>query len=130
MAISIPAGLGAILTYLEAYKRVQADVDKVYKDAGLLTDGDGEPCFHDAEAVLSLSAVVRESMRLHTSITYQLLRVAPPQGVKLGDVHIPASAYCGISPALINRNRQIFGGDALGWVPERCCCQRRKAKPK
>jgi cytochrome P450 len=118
-AIAILAVLGAIMTHEGAYEKLQEDVDAAYGNAGLQTDADGELSFHDAERIPYLSAVVRESMRLHPSITYQLPRVPPPEGLKIGDFYIPSSATCGISPAAMNRDTTIFGPDAARWVPER-----------
>lgn len=118
-AVSILAVLGALLTHPGAYDRLQKDVDRAYLQAGLTTDQDGELSFRAAEEIPYLSAVVRESMRLHPSITYQLPRVPPTEGLRIGDYYIPSSAHCGISPATMNRDTNIFGSDALEWVPER-----------
>lgn len=118
-SVAILACLGAILTHPGAYETLQKEVDRAYLDAGLKTEQDGEITFRDAEKIPYLSAVVRESMRLHPSITYQLPRVPPPEGVQIGDYYIPGTTTCGISPAAMNRDTHIFGSDAMKWVPER-----------
>lgn len=117
--VSILAVLGALLVHPGAYAKVQQEVDRAYLASGLITPGDGELSFRDAEQIPYLSAVVRESMRLHPSITYQLPRVLPAEGIQIGKYYIPGTAHCGISPASMNRDHNIFGHDALDWVPER-----------
>lgn len=75
--------------------------------------------FKDAENLPYLSAIVRESTRLHPSIQYQLPRYAPKGGVQIGSHHFKEGTICGISPASMNRSKEIFGDDADEWKPER-----------
>ena len=118
-AVAILAVLGALLTHKGAFTRLRKDIDAAYEDSHLGTDADGELSFRDAEKIAYLAAVIRESMRLHPSITYQLPRVPPPEGLKIGDYYIPQSVTAGISAATMNRDTAIFGSDAAEWNPER-----------
>lgn len=118
-AIAILAVLGALLTKPGAYARLQKEVDQAYIDAGIQPGDDEELTFHQLETIPYLAAVVRESTRLHPSITFQLPRHPPPQGVQIGEHHIPRSVVCGFSAAAMNRDRSLFGKDAAEWVPER-----------
>jgi cytochrome P450 len=114
-AISILAVLGNILLNADAFHRLRAELD----EAHARLDCPGPLPFRELDKLSYLSAVARESTRLHPSITYQLPRLPPPQGVQIREFHIPPSASCGISPAAINRSRPLFGEDADDWVPER-----------
>lgn len=111
-AIGILAILGQLLLNKEAFQRVRDEVDELYANHG-------KPGFRELEKLPYLSAVIRESTRLHPSITYQLPRVPPPQGVEIAGHHIPKTVTCGISPAAMNRSTELFGEDAAEWVPER-----------
>ncbi|WPB08484.1 uncharacterized protein RHO25_013150 [Cercospora beticola] len=110
-AIAILAVLGQLLLRDDALQRVRAEVDQAYATNGA--------SFRELEKLPFLSAVVRESMRLHPSITYQLPRVPPAGGMRIGQYHIPGTASCGISPAAMNRSHDLFGSDADKFVPER-----------
>lgn len=113
-AISILAVLGNILLKPDAFHRLRKEID----DAHDLHACSSLP-FRELDKLPYLSAVARESIRLHPSITYQLPRLPPPQGMQIRDFHIPPSASCGISPAAMNRSRPLFGEDADEWIPER-----------
>jgi cytochrome P450 len=116
--IAILAVLGALLLHPEQKNKVTAEIDQAYKDLGL-EDRAAEICFKDAEKLPFLSAVIKESMRLHPSITYQLPRVVPDQGVQVGPYHFDRRTICGISPAAMNRPTKVFGEDANEWKPKR-----------
>jgi len=113
-AIAILAILGNVLQKPEDLQRLRKELDKAHDRL----NSSSLP-FKELEKIPYLSAVVRESIRLHPSITYQLPRLPPPQGMKIRDHYIPPSASCGISPAAMNRSRTLFGEDADEWIPER-----------
>lgn len=116
-SIAILAVMGQLLLHPEAYSRLQDEVDNAY----LVLDGgiSGDIDFKEAERLPFLTAVIKESMRLHPSITYQLPRVVPEGGVRLESFYIPSGITCGISPAAMNRSKELFGQDADDWNPER-----------
>ena len=117
-SIAILAVLGALLLHPEVKKQLMAEIDQAYKDLGLV-ENQLEISFKDCETLPLLSAVVKESMRLHPSITYQLPRVVPDQGVQIGPYQFDRRTICGISPAAMNRSKEVFGDDAAEWKPER-----------
>lgn len=116
--VAILAVLGAVLQHPSHKQRLIAEIDQAYKDLGLADNGT-EISFKDCENLSFLSAVVKESMRLHPSITYQLPRVLPSEGLQVGKYQFDRNIICGISAASMNRSVEIFGPDASLWVPER-----------
>lgn len=114
-AIAISVVLGQLILHPDSFQRVRDEVDELHRHL----NPDELLRFQALEKLSYLSAVIRESTRLHPSITYQLPRVPPPEGVQIGEYHIPSSVACGISPAAMNRSRSLFGDDAEDWVPER-----------
>jgi cytochrome P450 len=117
-SIAILAVLGALLLHPEQKKELMLEVDQAYNDLGLAGKSE-EISYKDCEKLPLLSAVVKESMRLHPSITYQLPRVVPHEGVQIGPYHFDRKIICGISTASMNRLKEIFGNDAGEWKPER-----------
>lgn len=113
-AVAILAVLGQLLTNDEALQKVRKEVDEAHQRL----EQDPLP-FKELENLPYLSAVIRESTRLHPSITYQLPRIPPPEGVRIAQFHVPNTVACGISPAAMNRSRNLFGTDADQWIPER-----------
>ncbi|KAG7051926.1 cytochrome p450 [Colletotrichum scovillei] len=116
--IGILSALGSLLLHPEAIVRLQAEIDEAYCSLGLEKTGrDIE--FLESSKLPFLSAVIKESTRLHPSIQYQLPRMVGPGGLQLDEVVVPEGTVCGISPASMNRSMEIFGPDADEWKPER-----------
>lgn len=110
-AVAILAVLGQLLLNDEALQKVRAEVDAAHAA--------GQASFRGLEKLPYLTAAIRESMWLHPSITYQLPRISPAEGVQIAQYHIPSTVSCGISPAAMNLTGELFGNDADRWVPER-----------
>lgn len=117
-AIGIRSVLGQLLLHADSMRRVQQEVDDAYALHHLSSSAAGIP-FAIAEKLPFLNACVREALRLHPSILYQLPREAPPQGMSVRGYYIPASATVSIGPLTQNRCPEVFGGDADEWRPER-----------
>lgn len=58
-------------------------------------------------------------MRMHPGVSYPLERVVPSNGARLCDKDIPAGTIVSVNPAAIDRNADIFGGDADTFRSER-----------
>jgi cytochrome P450 len=113
--VAILAVFGQLLTRKGSLSKAQQEVDKAHANL----EPSGFLPFRELEKLPYLTAVIRESMRLHPSITYQLPRVPPADGIQIAQYHIPSTVTCGISPAAMNRSRKLFGNDADKFVPER-----------
>lgn len=64
-------------------------------------------------------ACCKEGMRLHPSIAHTFPRQITGHGVKVGGTFLPAGYKAGISPAVLQYNRDVFGADAEQFRPER-----------
>jgi len=117
-SVAILAVLGDIVIHPEIVPRLQEELDKAYKGLGH-GENRTEITYKEAANLPYLAAVIKESMRLHPSIQYQLPRYAPKEGIQIGRHHIPQSVEVGISPRSMNRCKAIFGTDANEFNPSR-----------
>jgi cytochrome P450 len=116
-AIAILAVLGALITHPEILPRLQLEIDEAYMRLGIIQN-DGIS-YNEAIKLPYLSSVIRESMRLHPSLSSQLPRYAPAGGIQIGNHFLPEGTHVGISPTAMNRSKEIFGQNAEDFVPER-----------
>ena len=116
-SIAILAVLGALVTHPKLLSRLQQEIDEAYKTIGL-EQQDGIS-YNDAIRLPYLSAVIKESMRLHPSLSFQLSRYAPAGGIQIGRHFLPEGTHVGISATAMNRSKEIFSEDAEEFVPER-----------
>ncbi|CZR58774.1 related to pisatin demethylase / cytochrome P450 monooxygenase [Phialocephala subalpina] len=117
-SIAILAILGDLILHPEIVPHLQAEVDQAYKDLGH-EEKQTEIGYKEASALPYLAAVIKESMRLHPSIQYQLPRHPAEGGVTIGPYQIPQSAEVSISPRSMNRCKEIFSSDANEFRPSR-----------
>ncbi|KAH7161920.1 cytochrome P450 [Dactylonectria macrodidyma] len=88
------------------YLRVRGEVDQAYAQ-GFDSPGGSVIPYLVAEKLPYLNACVKEGLRLHPSILWQLPREAPKNGVEIARHYIPSSATI------------IFDADADEWKPSR-----------
>lgn len=115
--VGILATLGALLQNQDSARRLQAELDDAHERLGI-QEAEDIP-YTELAKLPYLSAVIKESTRLHPSIQYQLPRVAPEGGVDIGPYQVPGGMICSISPTSMNRSKEIFGPDADDWNPQR-----------
>ncbi|KAL1982523.1 hypothetical protein VTN96DRAFT_1248 [Rasamsonia emersonii] len=128
-SIVILAVLSALLLHRPERQKLQQEIDQAYTSLGLQDPGQ-EISFKDAERLPYLSAVIKESMRLHPSISYQLPRVVPSSGVQIGPYYMRPGTICSISATSMNRSKEIFGDDADEWKPERWIASNEEEKER
>lgn len=116
--IGILATLGALLRHPDAVSRLQAELDDAYERLGVHGAEEDIP-YAELAKLPYLSAVIKESTRLHPSIQYQLPRVAPKGGIVIGQHQVPEGMICSINPTTMNRSKEMFGPDADDWNPQR-----------
>jgi cytochrome P450 len=66
-----------------------------------------------------LTAVVKESIRLHPSVGLLLERHVPAEGLSIPGYHIPAGTIVGINPWVTNRDATAFAPDPEAFNPDR-----------
>jgi cytochrome P450 len=57
----------------------------------------------DLQAAEYLSAMINETLRLHPPVPSTILRLTPPDGLTVGDVHIPGNITIGLPSYSIGR---------------------------
>jgi cytochrome P450 len=62
---------------------------------------------------------IKEAMRMHPGVQYPLERLVPKGGVELGGHFIPEGTIVGMNPAVIHRDKEVFGVDADEFRPSR-----------
>jgi len=117
-SIGIRTVLIQLLMHPEDYVRVQDEVDALYQ-SGTASSGRHGISYLAAEKLTYLNACIKEALRLHPSILWQLPREAPAAGVEIAGHYIPPSATISMSPVAQNRDRATFGADADEWRPSR-----------
>lgn len=58
-------------------------------------------------------------MRCHPAVSFPLERVVPEGGITLSGTRFEEGTIVGINPAVIHRDKTIFGNDADEFRPER-----------
>lgn len=116
-AIALDAFFYYVLTNNAVYDRVQQEVDAAY-DVGVMRDG--EPLRYAQGVKLEYTqACVKESMRLVTPVTMDMLRVVPQGGLMAGKWFLPAGTEVGTNSYAFHRYKKAFGEDAEVFRPER-----------
>ncbi|KAL1739497.1 cytochrome P450, partial [Schizophyllum fasciatum] len=120
--------LSRILYLLAEHPEVQ---DRLREEIRAAKEAHGVLTYDNLEAMTYLDAVCRETLRLYPPVS-QLLRktvkdVAMPfgkpvigvDGRAMNDVFVPSGTPVVISIINANRNKELWGPDALEWRPER-----------
>ncbi|KAI0319943.1 cytochrome P450 [Amylostereum chailletii] len=122
------SALGRILCLLAEHPEVQ---DKLRKELAAVDGQKGKLSYDDLNALPYLEAVCRETLRLHAPATF-VQRVSrkdmvvpldkPIKGINGEEIHqlfIPNDTEIVVHITGVNRDRDIWGADALEWKPER-----------
>ncbi|KAJ6004050.1 hypothetical protein N7522_005695 [Penicillium canescens] len=114
-AIALRAILYFLMRNPDIMAKVQAEID-----TAVLEGKAGNPIsYRESLAHLPyMSAVIKETLRLHPSVGLILEREVPKPGVTISGKYIPAGTTVGINAWVVNRNSQVFY-DADSFIPER-----------
>ncbi|CAK7236634.1 hypothetical protein SBRCBS47491_009704 [Sporothrix bragantina] len=118
-SIGIRTVLAQLILHQEDYLRVQQEVDQAYAERPVEDASNNGLKYLATEKLPYLTACVKEALRLHPSILWQLPREAPAAGIEVAGHYIPPSATISISPLAQNRDRGVFGPSADEWQPAR-----------
>ncbi|KAI5785117.1 cytochrome P450 [Pyronema domesticum] len=99
----------------DAMAKLQAEIDEAQKDGRL------SPVITYAEAIKLpyLMAVVKESMRVHPSISLTFPRHVPKGGREICGHFFPEGCRVGVNPYVLHYQQSIFGEDAEDYNPDR-----------
>ncbi|KAF2167414.1 hypothetical protein M409DRAFT_22224 [Zasmidium cellare ATCC 36951] len=107
--------LSAIMYYLLASPRVLQRL----RDELSQQQVSDPTTFKEVQSLEYLQAVIKEAMRLHPSIGVQLPRVVPKGGAIITGQFFPGETIVGLNPYVLHHDKDVFGGDADAFRPER-----------
>ncbi|KAL4804733.1 cytochrome P450 [Aspergillus unguis] len=113
-SVAIKAVLGPLLRDRKRYNRLRKEIDEAMSNSD-----QGRLPYSTLKDLPFLSACIKEGLRMHPSITYQLPREVPEEGISFDGYFIPPSATISMSAMAQNRCQAVFGADAETWRPER-----------
>lgn len=89
-------------------------------DAAIM-DPDQVPTFSQVKDLPYLDAVIKETMRIHSTSSLGLPRVVPPggPGISVAGTHFPQSTVLSVPAYTIHHSTAIWGPDADSFRPER-----------
>lgn len=114
------AALYHLSTNPTVLQRLREEIDAVASDEPL--------SYKHTQQLPYLKAVVRESLRMYSSVPGQLYRIVPSDGLLIDGHLIPSGTVVGISSLTQNRDTAIFGQDADIFNPERWLGDESKAR--
>ena len=112
-----------------SYKKLQYEIDNLAAD--LSADAQltrGILSFSKAQSLPYLSAVIKETFRMHPAGRFFPERVVPASGHAICGNWVPAGTVVGVSAWSVHRNRMIFGEDVDIFKPERWLEDEEKSK--
>ncbi|KIJ61578.1 hypothetical protein HYDPIDRAFT_96462 [Hydnomerulius pinastri MD-312] len=108
----------AITYYLACYPRVQEKLQKELDEA-LGTEDEYVSTFEQVKRLPYLEAVINEALRMHSTSSLGLPRIAPEGGLTINGVHFPKGAILSVPTYTIHRDQNAWGGDSDVFRPER-----------
>ncbi|KPI42555.1 Pisatin demethylase [Cyphellophora attinorum] len=101
------------------YECLQREIDKADAEGRL-----GEfVSYSECLEMKYLQACIKEALRMHPGVAFPLERVVPPDCTSIPvcgkEYYVPPGTVIGINPAVVQRDRDVFGADADDFRPER-----------
>lgn len=113
-AIALRAMIYFLCRNPSCMQRLLGEIDEADK-AGRLSN---PISYKEAAALSYLNGVMKESIRLHSSVGLLMERHVPPQGVEIDGHFLKGGTIVGINPWVTNYNEDIFP-DPTAFKPER-----------
>ncbi|GKT51986.1 cytochrome P450 monooxygenase [Colletotrichum spaethianum] len=123
-AISLRAIFYYVIRDKRVYRKLQSEID------GLEVAGKLSPVISYGESLQMeyLQVCMKEAMRMHPGVALPLERLVPAGETRLAGHFLSEGTVVGINPAVIHRDREIFGVDADEFRPERWLDEEEKVK--
>lgn len=100
-----------------AWQRVRDEMDEAIKSEGICQDP--VISFADAQKLPFLQLCIKEALRVFAPVPMGLPRVAPKEGLTIGDQHFPEGTILSINSWVVHHNKEIWGPDAREFNPDR-----------
>lgn len=94
-------------------------VAKLQKELDAALPTDEVPTFSQVRDLPYLDAVIKETMRIHSTSSLGLPRVVPPQGVTVRGKFFPGGTVLSVPSYTIHHSKEIWGPDADTFNPDR-----------
>ncbi|KAI9791595.1 MAG: hypothetical protein M1816_003681 [Peltula sp. TS41687] len=91
---------------------------KLYAEITPHARSSGEVAHQNLQYLNHLNGVINEALRLHPPIPTALQRLTPPEGLDIGDTHIPGNVTVWCPQYAIGRSENAYT-DANAFIPER-----------
>jgi benzoate 4-monooxygenase len=102
------------LTRPDVVRKLQAELDAAIMDV------DQVPHYAQVKDLPYLDAIIKETMRIHSTSSLGLPRVVPPgAGISLANTHFPQGTVLSVPAYTIHHSAAIWGPDAGEFRPER-----------
>lgn len=101
----------------DAWQRVRAEMDKAITTQSICQDP--VVSFSDAQKLPFLQICLKESMRVFAPVPMGLPRVAPKEGIIIGDTYFPEGTILSINSWVVHHSKEIWGVDARQFNPDR-----------
>lgn len=102
------------LTHPEVVRKLQKELDAA------LPDIDAIPNFSQVRDLPYMDAVIKETLRIHSTSSLGLPRVVPPgPGITILNTHFPPGVVLSVPAYTIHHSTAIWGPDAETFRPER-----------
>ncbi|KAJ7677800.1 cytochrome P450 oxidoreductase [Mycena polygramma] len=114
-AITMRAMIRFVVGDAEIYKKVQQEVDEVVK-CGAVTF---PLTYNDAGRLQYFQACLKETLRLHPPVPWTLARSVGTGGANVAGYFFAEGTEVSMSPFVLHRRPEAYGGDAAVFRPER-----------
>lgn len=75
--------------------------------------------FKDANELPFLQVCIKEAIRVFSPVPMRLPRLAPEEGVAIGNENFPAGTILSVNPWVIHHSQELWGSDASQFNPDR-----------
>lgn len=97
-------------------EKLQKELDEV---SSLDADDDAVFTCEQVKRLPYLEAVINEGLRVHSTSSLGLPRIAPEGGLTVRGMHFPAGTVLSVPTYTIHRDKETWGQDADEFRPER-----------
>lgn len=102
-----------MIRHRDAWRRARAEIDSSVAHIDRVVS------FEDAQSLPFLQACIREALRVFGPVPMGLPRVAPREGVTVGERTFPEGTVLSINPWSMHHSKEIWGDDAHEFNPDR-----------